>query len=110
HYDRLVHLAFGVLAMPPAVEWLRRHGGLGPRAAGWGAVAGVVVIGAIYEIFEWLLAIAVAGAAADSYNGQQGDIWDAQKDMALALAGALAALARGRYGRRIVRKQGSPTS
>lgn len=100
HYDRLVHLAFGLLAVPPLTEGLRRHGGLGPRAAGWGAVAGVMAIGAVYEIFEWLLAIAVAGPAADSYNGQQGDVWDAQKDMGLALAGALAALAWGRYGRR----------
>ncbi len=100
HYDRLVHLAFGVLAVPPTAEWLRRRGGFSPCAAGWGAIAGVAATGAVYEIFEWLLAIAVAGPAADSYNGQQGDAWDAQKDMALALAGALAALAWGRYGRR----------
>ena len=29
---------------------------------------------------------------ADAYNGQQGDLWDAQKDMALAMAGALCAI------------------
>ena len=36
----------------------------------------------IYELFEWLLTIA------DNYNGQQGDIWDAQKDMVLAMLGS----------------------
>ena len=46
---------------------------------------------ALYEMFEWALTLAAAGAIADAYNGQQGDIWDAQKDMALATFGALAA-------------------
>ncbi len=44
---------------------------------------------AIYEVFEWLLTLGMAGADADAYNGQQGDIWDAQKDMAMAGAGAI---------------------
>ena len=45
-----------------------------------------------YEIFEWLLTIVAAGETADRYNGQQGDIWDAQKDMALAALGAILVL------------------
>lgn len=45
----------------------------------------------------------LAPDAADAYNGQQGDAWDAQKDMALALAGALvAAVLLGWCGRRLV--------
>jgi putative membrane protein len=42
----------------------------------------------IYELFEWLLTIIVSSEAANNYNGQQGDMWDAQKDMALALVGS----------------------
>ena len=38
----------------------------------------------IYELFEWLLTIVMTAEEADYYNGQQGDMWDAQKDMALA--------------------------
>jgi putative membrane protein len=34
----------------------------------------------------------VAGDLADDYNGQQGDLWDAQKDMALAALGVLAGI------------------
>ena len=41
-----------------------------------------------YEIFEWLLTVFLSPEDADSYNGQQGDMWDAQKDMALALVGS----------------------
>lgn len=89
NYDRLVHFAFGLTATPLMVEVLRRHGGLRLGWALWFAMTAVLAVGALYEIFEWLLTLAVAGDAADAYNGQQGDIWDAQKDMALAFLGAL---------------------
>ena len=51
----------------------------------------VGTIGALYEIFEWLLTILLSPGRADEYNGQQGDMWDSQKDMAIALVGGLAA-------------------
>jgi putative membrane protein len=43
----------------------------------------------IYEVIEWLAASIVAPELGDAYVGAQGDHWDAQKDMALAAAGAL---------------------
>ncbi len=49
----------------------------------------MLAIGALYEIVEWLLTLTAPPAMADDYNGQQGDPWDAQKDMALAGVGAL---------------------
>ena len=42
----------------------------------------------VYELFEWLLTIVMSPEQADNYNGQQGDAWDAQKDMALAMIGS----------------------
>ena len=36
-----------------------------------------------------LVAVVIAPSAGDAYLGTQGDIWDAQKDMALAGCGAL---------------------
>ena len=42
----------------------------------------------IYELFEWLLTMVMSSDVADNYNGQQGDMWDAQKDMAMALVGS----------------------
>jgi putative membrane protein len=91
HYDRLVHFSYGLLAVRPTWELLRRHFGAGPSLALYIAVECVLAVSALYELFEWLIAILLAGPMADDYNGQQGDIWDAQKDMGLALLGALIA-------------------
>ena len=57
-------------------------------------------VSALYEIFEWSLALMMAPQSAEAYNGQQGDGFDAQKDMALALGGnLLASLALSFTGR-----------
>jgi len=95
HYDRLVHFAFGALSVIPVAEIARRWGGLGPRGAALTVLGWVLAISCLYEIFEWLLTIVAAGETADRYNGQQGDIWDAQKDMALATLGAILVMAMG---------------
>ncbi len=100
-FDRLVHFAFGALLTAPVAEVARRYGTL---SRGWSLGFAFIAIGfgsAIYEIFEWLLTLMAAGETADYYNGQQGDVWDAQKDMALAQLGsalALIALLRPRGG------------
>ena len=91
-YDRLVHFAFGALLTMPIAEAARRYGGLGQR---WSLIFAFAAIGlgsALYEIFEWLLTIIAAGETADYYNGQQGDVWDPQKDMAAAQIGATIAV------------------
>ena len=92
HYDRLVHLSYGLLTILPIRESLERHLGLSRRVALYIAFESVLAVSALYEMFEWLLTLAAAGPTAAAYNGQQGDIWDAQKDMALAAGGALVAL------------------
>ena len=46
----------------------------------------------IYELFEWSLTIVMASESADYYNGQQGDMWDAQKDMLADTLGAVTSL------------------
>ena len=42
----------------------------------------------LYEWMEWGIALALSSEAAESYNGQQGDVWDAHADMLLATVGA----------------------
>lgn len=91
HYDRLVHFAFGALFYAPLRECELRLGGASRGFAAIHAIAFVVAAGALYEIFEWALTAMVAPELADDYNGQQGDMWDAQKDMALAMLGAMLA-------------------
>jgi len=99
-FDRLVHLSFGVLAVPPVAEATMRYGGTGRRLALWSAFLFVCGASALYEVFEWLLTIVLASGMADDYNGQQGDAWDAQKDMAIAILGASVSILAARRGRR----------
>lgn len=87
-YDRLVHFSFGLLSYP-FVRALLTARGVTPRMATYVAIEFVLAFSCLYEIFEWVLTLVMAGADAEAYNGQQGDMWDAQKDMACATVGAL---------------------
>ena len=49
----------------------------------------VMATSLIYEWIEWLIAIGLSPEQAESYNGQQGDMWDAHKDILLATVGAM---------------------
>ncbi len=92
NFDRLVHLSFGLLWVAPVAEIVRRYGTAGWRTSLWFAFLFVGCVSALYEVFEWLLTMFLAPGMADAYNGQQGDVWDAQKDMAIAILGALIAI------------------
>lgn len=89
HYDRLVHLAFGALMILPTVEVAERRGSMNRVWAIAFAICLVLGVSALYEVVEWLLAVVMSPDQAEAYNGQQGDSWDAQKDMALALIGCV---------------------
>ncbi len=93
HYDRLVHFSFGLLLVYPQREILMRRAGL--RGA-WCYVLPIFVTGglsAIYEIIEAVVANMVDPADAAAFLGSQGDQWDSQQDMAMALAGAAISMA-----------------
>ena len=92
HYDRLVHFSFGVLLFPYLVYICKKWFKLQQPIAVFMAWLMIQTGSMIYELFEWLLTIVMSADAADCYNGQQGDMWDAQKDMALALLGSTAML------------------
>ena len=91
-YDRMVHFAFGLLLTGPVAEIARRRGAMSLRWSLAFGFAAIGLIGALYEIFEWWLTLVAAGATADWYNGQQGDVWDPQKDMAAAQLGSALSL------------------
>lgn len=103
HSDRVVHFAFGLLAVVPVEEILRRLGRVGP---GWSeslAVLCTFALAAAFEVIEWG-AVLVGGDAVgphdSGYLGTQGDEFDAVKDMALGFAGAALGMAAvtGRRG------------
>ncbi len=88
HYDRLVHLLFGIFLFPALVEVSRNR--VTSRQVMAVLVAWLMVQAGslIYELFEWALTLVLSPEAAEGYNGQQGDMFDAQKDMALATLGS----------------------
>lgn len=87
HYDRLVHLLYGLLITLPVIEAFRNKGVRWPSL---GAVQFILATSAIYEIIEWIVATIVAGELADDFVGAQGDFFDSPEDMAAALIGSLA--------------------
>lgn len=92
-FDRFVHLVYGLTLAP--VLWRSFVDRLGWRH-GWAALAAADVVlstGALYELFEWGIAVTLAPDMAEAYNGQQGDIFDPHKDMAIAVLGAVLSLA-----------------
>lgn len=93
HYDRIGHFAQGFVPAIACREILVRVARL--RRDSWLnaiVVAFCLAISAVYELVEWAVA-AMTGEAADAFLGTQGDVWDTQKDMLLALIGAICALA-----------------
>ena len=88
HFDRFVHFSFGILLFPYILyickTWFKQKFFIAILMAWLIIQAGSM----IYELFEWLLTVVMTAEEADYYNGQQGDIWDAQKDMALAMLGS----------------------
>ena len=91
-YDRLGHLAQGFVPAIVAREILLRTSPL--RRGAWLftiVVAIVLAISALYEMLEWCAAL-LSEEAAEAFLGTQGDPWDTQWDMFLALCGAAASL------------------
>jgi putative membrane protein len=92
HFDRLVHLAYGLLLAYPAREVFLR---VADVRGFWGYYLPLDVVMAtsmLYELIEWGAASAFGGDLGVAYLGTQGDPWDAQKDMALATVGAITAM------------------
>ncbi|TMA35113.1 MAG: DUF2238 domain-containing protein [Deltaproteobacteria bacterium] len=91
HYDRLGHFAQGFVPAIVAREVLLRTSPLRPgRWLFFLVTATCLAISACYELIEWWAALA-GGQSADAFLGTQGDVWDTQWDMFLALIGALTA-------------------
>jgi putative membrane protein len=108
HYDRLVHFLYGALLLLPSVELFDRYA---PPLGVWRWLMPVMFVtshGVIYELLEWLTALIVAPSLGEAYLGTQGDVWDAQPDMALASAGAVLAMMLLAVIRRCTRQKEPP--
>lgn len=91
YYDRLGHFFQGFVPAILAREVLLRSSPLRPgRWLFFIVVCICLAASAFYELIEWWVALAT-GEKADAFLGTQGDVWDTQWDMAMALSGAILA-------------------
>jgi len=93
HYDRVGHFVQGFVPAIAVREILKRESPV--KGGGWLAfltVAICLAVSACYEFLEWWIAIAV-GVGADEFLATQGDVWDTQWDMFLAVCGAIVSIA-----------------
>ena len=89
YFDRLVHFLFGVCFTPGIASYALRRYGVTPKHAFYLAIGAIMVTSLWYEWFELAIAMILSGKDAEAYNGQQGDMWDAHKDMLMATLGSL---------------------
>lgn len=89
-FDRFVHFFYGLFLYPFFYRlfqvWLPN---LKPSVVFILVIQFVMATSLVYEWIEWWLAIGLSPEEAENYNGQQGDVWDAHKDMFLATIGAI---------------------
>ncbi|HET7548688.1 MAG TPA: DUF2238 domain-containing protein [Usitatibacter sp.] len=91
-YDRLGHFMQGFVPALAAREILLRGRFVaGRRMAAFLSICVAMAVSACYELLEWAAALAL-GQGADEFLGTQGDPWDTQWDMFMALAGSLVAM------------------
>lgn len=88
-FDRLAHFAYGALLVYPLRELLVRLAGLRGFWASFLSVSTILAQSGLFEVAEAVVASIVSPELGSTYLGTQGDEWDAQKDMAAALTGAL---------------------
>ena len=93
YYDHMIHLLFGLLVTMPFFE-IFYHQGVSKNLSYLIAFLFISSIGAWYEVLEWLSMVVFCQETEEvcSLAITQGDIWDAQKDMAYAVIGSVIAI------------------
>lgn len=92
-YDKLGHFMQGFVPAMVAREILIRGAYVrGRKMTGFLCICIAMAISAVYELIEWAAALYL-GQGADEFLGTQGDQWDTQSDMFMALIGSSTAMA-----------------
>ncbi len=93
YYDQMIHFLFGLMVFVPFFE-IFYHQGLSRRLSYLIAFLFISSAGAWYELLEWITMVLFCKQPAEACLAAitQGDIWDAQKDIAYAIVGSLIAL------------------
>lgn len=88
-FDRIVHFTYGAFLVYPLREALMRLVSVRGVWSYYLPVTAILAQSGLFEVIESVVAVLVSPELGNAYLGTQGDEWDAQKDMASALAGAV---------------------
>ena len=88
NFDRFVHFLFGLLTFRMIFEMITPSAATVKTALLF-TFAMVISISTLYEMLEWLAVVILHPELGMAFLGTQGDVWDAHKDTALAMLGAL---------------------
>lgn len=108
-YDKIGHFMQGFVPALIAREILLRGAYIkGRKMTAFLCISIALAISATYELIEWAAALAL-GQGADEFLGTQGDVWDTQSDMFMALIGSSSAMAflSGWHDRQLARLPGA---
>lgn len=89
HYDRIIHFCSGFVLAYPVIELSYRALNVPRKLLLFTPFLFAISTGALYEIMEWAVADLFFPAQGTNYLGTQGDVWDAQKDMFMAMLGSI---------------------
>lgn len=88
-YDRFVHFNFGFLMAYPCLDYLVNRFKAPLKYAYSIMVMFVLSLATIFELIEWTVAALTDSETGETYVATQGDVWDAHKDIALALLASI---------------------
>jgi putative membrane protein len=88
HFDRIAHFSFGLLLAYPLRDLFLRRVHVHGFWAYYLPISGILALSGFFEIVESWVALLVRPELGEAYLGTQGDEWDAQKDMTVAVLGA----------------------
>lgn len=88
-YDRIVHFSFGFLMAYPLKDYLDYKYPLSKKYLSILVNMIILCLATIFELIEWGVAAFTDSATGETYVATQGDPWDAQKDIILAVIGSI---------------------
>ena len=103
-YDRIVHFSFGFLLAYPAVDLLYNKFKVPQKWVGTITNMGILCLATIFELIEWGVSEFTTKETGETYVATQGDVWDAQKDIILALIGSMIVTNTIKYFRKNINK------
>jgi putative membrane protein len=91
-FDRLVHFSFGLLITIPLQEYIVQKLEVKQKLASMISFLWISTFAAVFELIEWIIGGVLFPETGTDYVGTQGDVWDPQKDIALAMIASLTIL------------------